>query len=813
MTGLTRRLTLVTTTACIVLVGALMVANPSYAGGKFIFETKFGMKGTGAGEFEGIFNVAVEQASGDLFVADSENQRIQIFEPDGDPVTDEAHEPVVIDGSEVPGGFSHGATGVAVDNSETLSRGDVYVADEGNKVVDKFESKGPSPGDGYRYICQLTGVGGGCVGEGGKPTESFGAPSSVAVDGQGNVYVAQATGDGMTSGSVEEFTAEGIDVKQFPVPAAVGVAVNSSGSVIYAIDGVTASTLELLVDPQTHQLEREEAIDSEGSTAIAVAPTTGEVFVDDSSGEPHVNIYEADPEAGEEPIERLGATETGQLGTSFGVAYSSLGNGGVYVTDLTHEDVRIYTREPSSPPKVKCGPATEIVADAAKLECSVEPPEPEEVDWHIEYKKIGSPTWIKTPGGVLTSAGTVNERVSLEPETEYVYRGSATNRLGETGRSTKIRFTTPVAFELITGMATLITSTSAVLTAEINPEGIESHSLFDYGLTTGYGSSVEALREGSDSNDDGGGTTPVHVSGRLEGLEPHEVYHYRLKGENVISEKGNGPDSEFETLAARPAVSAAVSDVGRKSAMLSGTVNPENSSTTYHFIYGMSESYGMETPDSSAGSEFGEKAVGPVEVSGLRPETTYHFRLVASSEDNGVAVGTSRTADQTFTTVTAIVPTVEAGEAGAITQTSATITDTVDPEGQPASWELQLGTDTSYGGGRIYGQAVEGEETIVLELHDLAPGTTYHYRIVASDEGGSTSGPDATFTTIGVPSPIAQPPTAMMLATPSIVFPTEQGKVIKPPVKKKKRSIKKEKAGKKHRAKKKAGRAAGRIRG
>ncbi len=245
MTGIVRRLIPAATVALIVSVGALLAAGSSYAGGKFIFEAKFGTRGAGVGEFEGIFNAAVEQESGDLFVADSENQRIQIFDPDGNPVTNEAHEAVVINGSEVPGGAFHAATGVAVDNSETLSRGDVYVADEGSKVVDKFAPNGSSPNGGYKYVCQLTGIGGDCVSAGGVPVVSFGAPSSVAVDGQGNVYVAQAAGNGMTSGSVEEFTTEGTDVKQFSVPAAAGVAVSPSGGVIYAVDGFMASTVEL----------------------------------------------------------------------------------------------------------------------------------------------------------------------------------------------------------------------------------------------------------------------------------------------------------------------------------------------------------------------------------------------------------------------------------------------------------------------------------------------------------------------------------------------------------------------------------------
>ncbi len=798
MTGFVRRSTPTLMVVCAALLGGVLAASPSaYAGGRFVFEAAFGKEGEGAGEFKGPLNAAVEQASGDLFVADEGNERVQVFEPDGQAVTNEADEPVIIGISEVPPGLSSRVTGVAIDNSGGSSSGDVYVVDKKNKVVDKFAPRGASPSKGYEYVCQLVGIGGGCVKEGGSSDEPFGFPGSVSVDAEGNVYVAQYVGEGTELGSIDEFDSEGASIATFTVPIAKSVAVNPSGSIIYAVDGVSNSTIKLTVDPETHAIESEEVLDSEGSTAVAVAPTTGDVIVDDSSEEAHINVYEADAEAGEEPIERFGANEIGQIGESYGVAYSTYGDGKVYVTDALNDDVHIYAQEPSQPPIVECEPATEIVADAATLECSIEP-KAEEIEWRLEYRKAGSSGWTRTSGGTLTSAGKVKERVSLEPETEYIYRGSATNKVGgEAGRSAKARFMTPVAFELITGLAVEITSNSAVVTGEANPEGIEARSLFDYGFTKSYGSS-------SESSDDGAGMTLVPVSERLEGLEPHMIYHYRLTGENIQGETGNGQDAEFTTLTEPPAVNATVSGVTRQSAMLSGTVNPENSKTEYRFEYGTSQSYGMETPDTSAGEGFGEEVVGPARVSGLRPETTYHFRMVASNEDEGILVGTSTTTDQTFTTGAAILPTVGAGEASSVTLTSATISDTVNPEGEPTSWELQLGTDTGYGGARIYGQAVEGEETIVLELHNLTPGTTYHYRIVASDEDGSTSGLDATFTTLGVPSPIVQPPTAILIGTPAIAFPTEPGKVVKRPAKKKKTSKKKRKVGKKHRAKNRA---------
>ena len=62
------------------------------------------------------------------------------------------------------------------------------------------------------------------------------------------------------------------------------------------------------------------------------------------------------------------------------------------------------------------------------------------------------------------------------------------------------------------------------------------------------------MRDGTESNDDGDGTSPVPVSGRPEGLEPNMLYHYRLMGENVDGEKSDGPDAEFKTLPESPAV-------------------------------------------------------------------------------------------------------------------------------------------------------------------------------------------------------------------------------------------------------------------
>lgn len=63
-------------------------------------------------------------------------------------------------------------------------------------------------------------------------------------------------------------------------------------------------------------------------------------------------------------------------------------------------------------------------------------------------------------------------------------------------------------------------------------------------------------------------------------------------------------------------------------AVLNGSVNPKGSATSYYFQYGLTKSYGFQTPILQAGS--GTKAVHvAISISGLQPLSVYHYRLVA----------------------------------------------------------------------------------------------------------------------------------------------------------------------------------------
>jgi hypothetical protein len=85
------------------------------------------------------------------------------------------------------------------------------------------------------------------------------------------------------------------------------------------------------------------------------------------------------------------------------------------------------------------------------------------------------------------------------------------------------------------------------------------------------------------------------------------------------------------------------SNVTSTSAVVHGRVNPHGTATSFSFQYGTTRQYGGQTPLASAGGGTTSVPVSQAVV-GLRPGTTYHYRLVA------VGAGTTTGGDHTFKT-------------------------------------------------------------------------------------------------------------------------------------------------------------------
>ena len=102
------------------------------------------------------------------------------------------------------------------------------------------------------------------------------------------------------------------------------------------------------------------------------------------------------------------------------------------------------------------------------------------------------------------------------------------------------------------------------------------------------------------------------------------------------------------------------------------------------------------------------------------------------------------------TTITpAAAPTAITGTANAIGATVATLNGTVNPNGQPATVQFQYGNNTSYDSvaflpGTVAGVTAQG---VSASIKGLLAGTTYHFRVTATNVLGSSSGLDQTFAT------------------------------------------------------------------
>lgn len=190
----------------------------------------------------------------------------------------------------------------------------------------------------------------------------------------------------------------------------------------------------------------------------------------------------------------------------------------------------------------------------------------------------------------------------------------------------------------------------------------------------------------------------------------------------------------------------AASSISTTGATLNGTVNPQNKSTSWHFEYGTDITYGTSTPGASGLTGTTGQAVSDA-ITGLQPGTTYHYRLVGTNSS-----GTATGGDQTFTTLGP--PVVSTGAATTISQTGATLNGTVNPGGQATDWHFELGTTTAYGQNSPNAGAGSGQtaSAVSAAVSGLAPNTTYHYRVVASNASGTVAGQDQTFTTATPPA-------------------------------------------------------------
>jgi hypothetical protein len=377
--------------------------------------------------------------------------------------------------------------------------------------------------------------------------------------------------------------------------------------------------------------------------------------------------------------------------------------------------------------------------------------------------------------GFGEQAASVSTGAALTSDSTYYFRVLATNLTGTTEGPVE-PFTTEAAGAPVIGEGSTptVTQTTAVLSALVNPE-FQAVTVCEFLLSGAApvpcAPSAAELGEGGEA---------VGTGATLTGLAPNTEYRYEVHAENATG-PSEGPEGAFLTLPNPPTVeTGGVSAITANGATVSGKVNPQASgqpsqdATTYYFQYGLTSNYGLQAPLSTGEAGEGTSAVPEAaQLTGLEPGVTYHYRIVASNDNAGtpqLVYG----ADETFSTLTT-PPIVTSLAASSVTQSGATITATLDPQGLSTRYELQLAPGRPEGFAPQTSGSTTNTIPLSLSIGALSPGTVYYYKLIATNANGTSesTGFFSTAAATEAQGPLAQPPTPPLLAVPAISFPAE----------------------------------------
>jgi hypothetical protein len=367
-------------------------------------------------------------------------------------------------------------------------------------------------------------------------------------------------------------------------------------------------------------------------------------------------------------------------------------------------------------------------------------------------------------------------------------------------------FPVPVASVPVVESETVsrVSQSGAVLKARIDPDVVDTSYVFQ------SATEAAALPPGREAVggaqtarvDIGSGYAAVPVSASVA-VEPGRVYYYRAVAHSSFGGGAGstvyGPTLSFTSPALAPSVTTGnATNVTQDSVVLGGMVIPGSigvaSDTQWCVQYGTSTSYEQGFAPTSAGDAGEGTSAVPVnvELTGLWPDTLYHYRLVAVNS-LGLGFGApvcgtlggieTAGADVTFVTSAPPAPSavtgvasVATGATGEVAEISATLAGVVNGYGERTSYEFDVGSDTSYGS-RIFGEAASesGPQDVTASVQGLLPGVTYHYRVVASSAYGTSYGAEEAFTTPNMPGGISPPLVEPLIWTPIPSFPNEKG--------------------------------------
>jgi hypothetical protein len=213
-------------------------------------------------------------------------------------------------------------------------------------------------------------------------------------------------------------------------------------------------------------------------------------------------------------------------------------------------------------------------------------------------------------------------------------------------------------------------------------------------------------------------------------------------GNVYVADSGNGRVEEFTPAGA---FVKAISSPGAQAVAVDGAGNiyvGENSGAGFHVIAydptgAQFADFGLGTIGSSGSGAIDTLAVGPT------------GRVYVTDGGNNLVWIYAQQSAPSFLSVSS----------SAVKQTSATLNATIDPNNADTTYHFEYGTSSAYGASvpvpdADIGSGLNGPVVVGQELSGLQPGSTYHYRVVATNAIGQTVGPDRAFATPPPQAPI-----------------------------------------------------------
>jgi DNA-binding beta-propeller fold protein YncE len=382
-----------------------------------VFASSFGEPGSGSGQLSGPQGVAVDEATGDVYVVDRGNDRVEYFTSAGTYLGQFDGSGLGLgEGQAAPTGRFSGPDAIAIDNDPSSpSYGDVYVADEGHGVIDKYTSAGA-------YVGQIV------EGSGGV---HLGRTYGISVDAAGLLWVYQESNEVDDYSGAEANELIGSRQSQAFGPS-FGFAVDSNDNLYIKNGFVGVNKLngsgELLIQ------EFDSLFGGEPPTGIAVDLSTNDVYIADADGEGSVGRF-----ASNDSLVESFAAE--RLVHPSGVGIDS-NSGVVYVADSTADMVDVFVLEPAGAPTVEGQTSSNVTGGSATFEASVNP-RGASTEYRFEYGRCPTVSACSSSGYEESSAEVAigsefgGQHVSvhvqdLDPGSVYHFRVVAVNQHGTT---------------------------------------------------------------------------------------------------------------------------------------------------------------------------------------------------------------------------------------------------------------------------------------------------------------------------------------------------------------------------------------------